>query len=283
MISKYNTHHQERILDDIENSYSTNVIAKKNLVNSRKFLIGSNVVYQVYFKYGYISEIEDNCGSHPKCLLDAKQFENIYKRYRSLEASEKLILEKYPNNVCGYCRTSRATEIDHYLPQSKFRSYSLIYNNLVPSCHNCNHSKGHDVPIRKKSWFFHPNFEEIDHKFCLNVEVSNNYREIIFSIKNPTSDTLIKSYDFSLTVLGIYNEYSRLTNTELVETLQMYHNLKIRKGSDRALRLFQEKKNANARGYNELWKRSLYKFLVSNQDFRERGYIQYLKNKNIIL
>lgn len=283
MISKYNTHNQERILDDIEDSYLTNVIAKENLVNSRKFLVSSNVVYQVYFRYGYISEIEDNCESHSKCLLSKKQFKNIYKRYRGLPASKELILEKYPNNVCGYCKTSRAIEIDHYLPQSKFRSYSLIYNNLVPSCHNCNHSKGHDVPVRKKSWFFHPNFEEIDDKFCLNVEVSNNYREIIFSIKNPTRDILIDSYDFSLTVLGIYNEYSRLSNTELVETLQIYHSLKIKKGAKRALRLFQEKKNANARDYNELWKRSLYQFLVSNQDFRERGYIQYLKNKNITL
>ena len=38
-MTKYNTHNQERILDDMEDSYLTNVIAKENLVNSRKFLV----------------------------------------------------------------------------------------------------------------------------------------------------------------------------------------------------------------------------------------------------
>lgn len=280
MTDKYNTKYQEMIIDHIDSSYTNNVSARRNLVASRNFLIGANKVYQVYFNYGFISDIIDECNYNINCKLTENQFELLYTKYRALGSSEKLILERYPNNTCGYCRTSRATEIDHYLPQSIFRSYSIVFNNLVPSCHECNHKKGDAVPDSGDVFFFNPNFEKIDEGFYLDVEISEKYESIVFLIRNTKDNKFIQSLNFTFTNLGVYSEYSRQANTVLIGSLQLYHKLKQRKGTRKALQIFRDKQDENKTGYNELWRRSLYKFLLSNIDFQEQGYVEYLKMHN---
>ena len=42
--------------------------------------------------------------------------------------------------LCAYCRCNRATTLDHLKP--KCRGGSSLRSNLIPACHECNHSKG---------------------------------------------------------------------------------------------------------------------------------------------
>lgn len=42
--------------------------------------------------------------------------------------------------LCAYCRSERATTVDHLRPKSK--GGSSLRSNLVPACRACNHSKG---------------------------------------------------------------------------------------------------------------------------------------------
>ncbi len=42
--------------------------------------------------------------------------------------------------LCAYCRSERATTVDHLRPKSK--GGSSLRSNLVPACRSCNHSKG---------------------------------------------------------------------------------------------------------------------------------------------
>ena len=42
--------------------------------------------------------------------------------------------------LCAYCRSNRATTLDHLKPKS--RGGSSLRSNLVPACQSCNHSKG---------------------------------------------------------------------------------------------------------------------------------------------
>ena len=41
---------------------------------------------------------------------------------------------------CAYCRSNRATTLDHLKPKS--RGGSSLRSNLIPACQCCNHSKG---------------------------------------------------------------------------------------------------------------------------------------------
>lgn len=42
--------------------------------------------------------------------------------------------------LCGYCRSNRATTLDHIKPKSK--GGDSLRSNLLPCCLKCNHSKG---------------------------------------------------------------------------------------------------------------------------------------------
>ena len=42
--------------------------------------------------------------------------------------------------LCAYCRSDRATTLDHLKPKS--RGGSSLRSNLIPACQSCNHSKG---------------------------------------------------------------------------------------------------------------------------------------------
>ena len=42
--------------------------------------------------------------------------------------------------LCAYCRSNRATTLDHIKPRS--RGGSSLRSNLIPACQSCNHSKG---------------------------------------------------------------------------------------------------------------------------------------------
>ena len=42
--------------------------------------------------------------------------------------------------LCAYCRSNRATTLDHLKPKS--RGGSSLRSNLIPACQSCNHSKG---------------------------------------------------------------------------------------------------------------------------------------------
>ena len=42
--------------------------------------------------------------------------------------------------LCAYCRSNRATTLDHVKPKS--RGGSSLRSNLIPCCKSCNHSKG---------------------------------------------------------------------------------------------------------------------------------------------
>jgi hypothetical protein len=50
--------------------------------------------------------------------------------------------------LCAYCRCRRANTIDHLKPRCK--GGSNLRSNLVPACHECNHSKGSEMWL---SWY----------------------------------------------------------------------------------------------------------------------------------
>ena len=55
--------------------------------------------------------------------------------------------------LCCYCRTNRATTVDHLKPKCK--GGSSLRSNLVPACRSCNHSKGNE---HWETWFSRQTF-----------------------------------------------------------------------------------------------------------------------------
>ena len=70
--------------------------------------------------------------------------------------------------LCAYCRSNRATTLDHVKPKSK--GGSSLRSNLIPCCKSCNHSKGSESWL---VWFERQHFFNIVAKELIEEWISN--------------------------------------------------------------------------------------------------------------
>lgn len=265
----FNSHCQAEIL---------NAVSIKD-ISTNSYILGCNKVYYIYANYGLLHLLSDEFNSHPSCKLSSGQFKNSYKKLRSSDYAN-IILEKNYGSVCSYCLNSAATQIDHYLTQSNYPSYAVVYNNLVPSCYSCNHKKYENLP-KDKIWFIQPNFEKIPESFFLNVYFDSDYRAIFEMPPIHTNDKnylLMKKMEYTFNHLLILKEYSRLAHQELSIIVRIHLN---NNSKNKLSNFLQEKYKAFCQAPNKLWERSLYNFLRQNKDFIEGGYISYAQKFNI--
>ncbi|WP_370185128.1 HNH endonuclease [Rhodococcus wratislaviensis] len=72
------------------------------------------------------------------------------------------ILNAVYRSKCPYCYQFKATEIDHYLPKSKFGEYAVYAPNLVPICRTCNGKKlSRYMRLGGGRRFLHPYFDTL--------------------------------------------------------------------------------------------------------------------------
>lgn len=68
------------------------------------------------------------------------------------------IMASVPLGKCPYCRFGHAETLDHFLPKSRYPSYAVLPNNLIPACMHCNKGKGGGL-LTAESEISHPYFE----------------------------------------------------------------------------------------------------------------------------
>jgi hypothetical protein len=70
--------------------------------------------------------------------------------------------------LCCYCRSNRATTLDHVKPRS--RGGSSLRSNLLPACQECNHSKGseHWLVWFKRQSFYNETAKELIEEWISN-------------------------------------------------------------------------------------------------------------------
>lgn len=110
--------------------------------NDEKEFILNHSEYKDYMKKMYSSRFSNN------------QYADSYKYYKQIRNSQK---------YCPYCNfhTREVKQLDHYLPKSKFPSLSIVVNNLVPICKDCNEKKDDYYSFNKSKQLIHPYY---DHK-----------------------------------------------------------------------------------------------------------------------
>lgn len=69
-----------------------------------------------------------------------------------------MLLASAPLGKCPYCRFGHAETLDHFLPKSRYPSYSVLPINLVPACMRCNTGKA-GGPLTAAGEMSHPYFE----------------------------------------------------------------------------------------------------------------------------
>jgi len=117
-----------------------------------------------------------------------------------------------PNSRCPYCGHRRVRQLDHFLPKSKYPSFSVTPLNLVPSCSDCNKDKlagdgNHliDLPL-------HPYFDYIDDKCWLQASVQHG--PIAIFLFEVAPDCGLSDPDFQ----RLSNQFEKLNLGELYTT-----------------------------------------------------------------
>tara|TARA_B100000405_G_scaffold263934_1_gene200400 strand:+ start:5933 stop:6295 length:363 start_codon:yes stop_codon:yes gene_type:complete len=73
---------------------------------------------------------------------------------------------------CAYCRSRRATTLDHLKPKCK--GGSSLRSNLIPSCLECNHSKGSEDWL---NWYSNQDFYNEVAQELIEEWVANKHLE----------------------------------------------------------------------------------------------------------
>lgn len=83
------------------------------------------------------------------------------------------LLDLAARTKCAYCGHNTPSELDHYLPKSRFAEYAFSPINLIPSCAHCNSvsHKGEHSPTCVADTLFHPYFDDADDERWLYVKL----------------------------------------------------------------------------------------------------------------
>jgi hypothetical protein len=82
----------------------------------------------------------------------------VGKRYPGRNYYDQL-LATAPLGKCPYCGFGQATTLDHVLAKARYPTFSVLPNNLVPACSDCNTGKGSRVVLEDLE-ASHPYFED---------------------------------------------------------------------------------------------------------------------------
>ena len=124
-------------------------------------------------------------------------FTSSRNSYKYAEILNKLI------TYCAYCNINEIKakyrdngsvvnrmEFDHFLPKNGTRERDLNCNNLIPSCHNCNHTKGNNT-----SSIINPLEEDFDSvaqfRLDTNPQSIDDFRNAKIILEPITNDPVI--------------------------------------------------------------------------------------------
>ena len=199
---------------------------QENILNSMKD-ISPEIFEKIINNYNFYEEVLENIKkiiSKEKELKDNnedKDFINLYKnRLAKKDSSSYKYYKKIREQTkeCPYCnRGQDVAALDHYLPKSFFPSFSIVINNLVPICYNCNSKYKNDFyPKNNKpeERILHPyydivKFEDIIKSLkCEIIEEEEAFGFNFFFDDTTRNNIFFKTIKFHINKLGLNEAYT---------------------------------------------------------------------------
>jgi hypothetical protein len=198
----------DAVTDRVIDSYNDYLVFFNDLVKQRNSNFASEADEQALLKNCYAS----TTGTFP--MLRA------------------LILNSQSNvikSTCPYCLLGWPGTIDHYIGQTEFPEFSILFRNLVPCCDNCNRVKGdywRKSGYRRILHFYNDTF--IQHRFLYARII--HHRGVLtprfsFYLKKPAAITaeefkIIKGHFKQFNLLAKYNEKANALITSQISSLK---------------------------------------------------------------
>ncbi|WP_103566801.1 HNH endonuclease [Campylobacter concisus] len=183
------------------------------------------------------------------------------KYYNQIKASPKL-------GKCPYCGLGHVSTLDHYLPKSEFPIFSILPNNLIGCCRDCNTIKRNIVlntihpyydDFTKTQWLFAKvNWSELTMEFFVDTKDINN------ALDKKKIEEHFRVYE--------------LARRYAVEAASELSDLRIEFGSKNLTKMDIEQElriKFKSKPINN-WKTAMYQALCKDQCYCSGGYSRFL-------
>lgn len=260
---------------------------KTNYENVRDVLNQDVSDYNALATQGDLWKIRPNNQSKDAIVVGdvtKKQLKDLYSNYLAAEGKPGRaiydgLMASAPLEMCPYCGVGRVSTLDHYLPKSKFPRLSIVVENLIPACKDCNMgTKGTAVALNAESQPIHPYYEGVDFNsaqwlFCevlqtnpATVTYHANPPENWSSIYKKRVEAHLKSFDLNARFsFQAAEELSHIRQT----FIQYYQNLPANARRDYLAQL----ETAEYALRPNSWKRAMYQALSSSHWYCDGGYL----------
>lgn len=184
-------------------------------------------------------------------------------------------------DMCPYCSVTTVDEIDHVLPKSVYPEFSVLAQNLVPSCGRCNSSKASTCFVSDGKSFPHPYLYHIPDGKILHADVAVSRGTVTWSfslIWLPGMDErLFAAMQSMFEVLELEERYGQVSVVEVVDRAQAMDDQHDAGGPALVREYLQrEAQSARRRGGENYWKTAILSGLAANQEFCAGGFRYFL-------
>ena len=123
---------------------------------------------------------------------------------------DSIINSGIESGKCPVCGINDISQLDHYLPKSRYPLLSVTPANLVPLCSTCNgfEAKGSHVPESYEDCLYHPYFEDPPSCIWLRAEIDySNGPCVTYEVESLDDDVLYCRLSRFLDVYGLGSRY----------------------------------------------------------------------------
>lgn len=130
-------------LEELPEPYRTQAI--ENVVERNPFELAENIEQALWMAFSWMNSPQGGdywCSLHDKLMVECyEQRKEVTKQVKRGRKNREVIYAKYEGH-CGYCGCKISItdmQVDHMVP--KCGGGSDVFDNLMPSCRQCNHYK----------------------------------------------------------------------------------------------------------------------------------------------
>lgn len=206
---------------------------------------------------------------HQKKLIKSFFINTGYDNFPNKEFLNHLEID-----TCFYCNrnytlyfggNNARAELDHWFPKNEFPILALSLNNLIPSCHSCNHIKGAKKGFNWKNALNelnHPYVDKNNFKFSYDYTSFSDFKLKIDVKKNSKT---YKTLAFNRTE-DIYNAHS---NKELIDLLELRY-----KYSENYIKILIENTFNGIMSKEEIY-RLVFGIEINENDYHKRPFSKF--------
>ncbi len=179
-----------------------------------------------------------------------------------------------PLSRCPYCGIGRVKNLDHYLPESKFPTFSVLPYNLVASCRDCNFDKSTSYATTQNSQTLHPYYDDYTNEQWLYARVLHTSPvSIKFYVNAPVNwcqldKDIVQSHFDSYELADRFSIESSNTLADLREEFILYSST-----PNVIQQELQKKAITYESRYKNSWETAMYQAVYQSQWYCNGGYI----------